>query len=59
MLSIEKCRQLLSDYELSDDELVKIRDALYQLARTFVAEHRRASSRVILNGKGNHHEAPS
>jgi hypothetical protein len=28
MLSVEKCRQLLDDYTLSDDEIVHIRDVL-------------------------------
>lgn len=33
MLSIKKCREFLpKDTELTDDEVLKIRDALYELA---------------------------
>jgi hypothetical protein len=32
MISIEKCREILEDKDLTDEETVKIRNTLYELA---------------------------
>ena len=36
MLSVDRCRQLLDNGELSDEVVEEVRDVLYQLARIFV-----------------------
>ena len=38
MLSVEKCKELLRDGNVSDEEVAEIRDVLYQLARVFVSQ---------------------
>ena len=39
MLSVEKCKELLRDCNVSDEEVAEIRDVLYQLAHVLVSQH--------------------
>ncbi len=41
MLSIEECRKILGKPELSDEQIVEIRDSLYCFAHALVDEHLR------------------
>ena len=38
MLSVEKCKELLRDGNVADEEVAEIRDVLYQLARVLVSQ---------------------
>ncbi len=39
MLSVEQCKRFLRDYELSDEEVVQLRDSLSQLAIVLVDQY--------------------
>ncbi len=51
MLSVEQCRRFLKNYELSDEEIVEIRDALNQLAIVLVDQY--SSGRTLATGKNS------
>jgi len=42
MLSIEECRQILGKPELTDEQIVEIRDSLYCFAHALVDEYLRS-----------------
>lgn len=45
MLSIQECRELIPDQEkLTDDEILKIRDSLYELAEIALESYFRSKS---------------
>jgi hypothetical protein len=39
MLSIEECRKLLHNTELTDDEVQKLRDSMYDLVSSMIEDY--------------------